>query len=681
MYRFARTSLTTIALTAVALAALSGRRAQSADTDLQPAIQQMRDEIRELRSDVKALRALLEKRDPAGAKAQPEPSIAGSPKEQHPVAYFFYSKHCGPCQQMMPIIDRLRTEGYPIVKADVDTDKELQKRFNVQVVPTLWIEREVPQFSVLQGLQEEKTLRSSLNTPRSLVPSKDVPSHPKVSAAALPDLKNVPVESYLDAFSPLAAQASASKMTGNEIIASIGGQPILASEIFQRAFVEGLTPDGTSLSEATRDFAAGKITEQNFRELQMLAIRKFANDYIRTRALSRAMIASLGKTEREKAEDAVAKEFNKYVEKLKTELKVDTVSEVDKRLRKQGTSLLSLKDEFSDRLLADEYLRKAATRADEPPLKRAKSQAVAPLLDRHVTVDCDKQPLSEVLDQIFRDRPKIAEPQVILIYPVADLLTNPAPQSGVVRAEKIDFNSLEKLIRTAVEPKSWDEAGGEGYIQHNEKTLSLVIRQTPEIHGQIRSLLQEIRRPQQVKISLRATLLDQRHHELVEGGLDQAPAPGQTATLLTKGEADRLLNVTTAAYSLKPYESISVTVGKETSLRSLVGEPVWPESVQAIMGQIGGRAYIWFELTGCDLQTGQPLRAGAISLAPDFKPVLIELKTVPAEKPSQKWPFGPSHTVDEWAKGPPTRKFLLIRPEVENRGAMKEQEEVLKGGS
>jgi cell division septum initiation protein DivIVA len=254
MYRLTRTSMTTIGLTAIALSALAGNRAQSADTDVKAAIHEMQDEIRELRRDVKALRELLER-------------------------------------------------------------------------------------------QED------------------------LAAGALPDLNGVHIESYLGSNTALRAQASVNKMTGNEIIASMGGRPVFASEIFHRAFTEPLTPEGTSLLVATKALAAGQISEQDFRELQVFAIRKFAKDYIRTRALSQAMIASLGKTQKEKTEDAIAKEFNNYLERLKKDFNVTTVFDVDKRLRKQGTTLLSLKDEFRDRLLADEYLRGVAKGKEEPPAK------------------------------------------------------------------------------------------------------------------------------------------------------------------------------------------------------------------------------------------------------------------------------------------------------------------------
>jgi hypothetical protein len=713
MPRFVKDTLTTISLTAVALAAITGHRAQSADTDLRPAIQAMRDEIRELRRDVQALRELLETRED-------------------------------------------RTE---------DT---------------------------------------------------------------LPHLPGVHIESYLESNIALGAQASVSKMTGNEIIASIDGRPVLAYEIFHRAFPTALTPDGTSLLTATKALAAGQISEQDFRELQVFAIRKFAKDHIRTRALSEAMIASLGKTQKAKTEDAIAKEFDNYVEKLKKDFNVSTVFDVDKRLRKQGTTLLSLKEEFRDRLLADAYLRGHATRADEPASKRPKSQVIAPELDRRVTLDCDNRPLSEVLEQIFRDRPKIefhyeqpfgtvdhpaaehsearsaqksgagtihdrenvtlhvadvpvsvalqrvfeqlhlryqiqngvlrieipadeklrealqrrvsfdcdkiplqefllrasqdwhlkvampnkltsrpritlhvsgatiesvlklgfeqsgvrykfaedvlvlspAEPQVILVYPVADLLTNVEPQSGIVRDAKIDFNSLETLIRTAVEPNTWEQLGGKGHIAHSEETLSLVIRQTGPVHDQIRNLLQKLRQPQQFKFTFRTTLFQQHAAELISAAGIDPPAEQGMPTLIARDRCDFLMALARDAAGLAPDATVSADIGKEMLMHPVQGEHVWPESIQVLSGQLGGRAYVWFELTGTDPTTGQPHREGVISLSPDFKPVLIPLRTAPAQE-SQERPPAPAvdrAKVDE-------RRFLLIRPLVENTEPSKDQTE------
>jgi parvulin-like peptidyl-prolyl isomerase len=147
------------------------------------------------------------------------------------------------------------------------------------------------------------------------------------------------------------------KLTGNEIIASVNGQPIFASEIFERAGVEALTSDGLSLLVANRALAAKQITEPEVRQLQLLAIRKYGKDYVRTRVLSQAMIGALEKEQQKKIDDAVNKEWENYLDKLKRDFNVLTAHEVEQGLRKQGTSLLSLKEEFKNRLLADEYLR------------------------------------------------------------------------------------------------------------------------------------------------------------------------------------------------------------------------------------------------------------------------------------------------------------------------------------
>lgn len=153
------------------------------------------------------------------------------------------------------------------------------------------------------------------------------------------------------------SKTSDGKMSGNEIVASINGQALFASEIFERGAVEPLTPQGLSLIVASKALADGQITEQEYRELQMAAIRKFGKDFIRTRVLSQAMISMLEKEQQKKIEDAVTKEFDNYLERLKKDFNVLTVHEVDLGLRKQGTSLASLKEEFRNRLLADEYLR------------------------------------------------------------------------------------------------------------------------------------------------------------------------------------------------------------------------------------------------------------------------------------------------------------------------------------
>ncbi|MFK7778530.1 MAG: thioredoxin domain-containing protein, partial [Gimesia sp.] len=47
----------------------------------------------------------------------------------------FTAKWCGPCQKMSPLISRLKREGYPIKKIDVDEQPGLAERYNVKSIP------------------------------------------------------------------------------------------------------------------------------------------------------------------------------------------------------------------------------------------------------------------------------------------------------------------------------------------------------------------------------------------------------------------------------------------------------------------------------------------------------------------------------------------------------------------
>ncbi len=374
-----------------------------------------------------------------GNSPEQKPNPANESKTQNPPpeAYFFYSKHCLPCQQMMPIIDKLRAEGHRIEKVDMDADQGVAKGFNVTVVPTLWLVAFAPQFvpsagrhievlvaqySPLVGLHTEDEIRTQLNRRAKGLfhPDGEIGDQTQVAApagsgtpavglppfdpaaAGLPDCKIVQIKNYIESIAGESGAALGRKMTGNEMIASVDGQSVFASEIFQRAGAEPLTPDGMSLAKATKSLAAGQIEERYYRELQLLALRKFSQKFLNTRGWAQAMIASLDKSKREKTETAITDEFNRYVQKLEKDFNVATAFDVDKKLREQGTSLLGLKAEFRDRLLADEFVR---GKAQKLAAAAALSQTGGDDLQRHVTVDCDERPLSEVLDLIFRDQP------------------------------------------------------------------------------------------------------------------------------------------------------------------------------------------------------------------------------------------------------------------------------------
>jgi general secretion pathway protein D len=65
-----------------------------------------------------------------------------------------------------------------------------------------------------------------------------------------------------------------------------------------------------------------------------------------------------------------------------------------------------------------------------------------------------------------------------------------------------DFDSLIELITTTIAPQSWQEVGGPGAISGYENNLSLVVSQTQEVHEQIADLLEQLRRLQDLQVTI-----------------------------------------------------------------------------------------------------------------------------------------------------------------------------------
>ncbi|REJ67357.1 MAG: general secretion pathway protein GspD [Planctomycetota bacterium] len=84
-------------------------------------------------------------------------------------------------------------------------------------------------------------------------------------------------------------------------------------------------------------------------------------------------------------------------------------------------------------------------------------------------------------------------------------------------ATNADFDPLIELITTTIEPDSWEEAGGAGRIAEFETNLSLVVSSTQEVHDKIRDLLEQLRRLQdlQVTIEVRFITLDDDFFERI----------------------------------------------------------------------------------------------------------------------------------------------------------------------
>lgn len=86
------------------------------------------------------------------------------------------------------------------------------------------------------------------------------------------------------------------------------------------------------------------------------------------------------------------------------------------------------------------------------------------------------------------------EQLITRVYDVRNLVElTPIPYGGKL-AYQYDFDTLIEAIIHAIEPESWDEAGGQGTIQpfYTRRMRVLVVSQTYEVHRQVQALLDKL---------------------------------------------------------------------------------------------------------------------------------------------------------------------------------------------
>ncbi len=73
---------------------------------------------------------------------------------------------------------------------------------------------------------------------------------------------------------------------------------------------------------------------------------------------------------------------------------------------------------------------------------------------------------------------------------------------GLGGGAQADFDSLIDLITSTVKPTTWDAVGGPGSIAPFETNLSIVVSQTQDVHEEINDLLQQLRRLQDLQVTI-----------------------------------------------------------------------------------------------------------------------------------------------------------------------------------
>lgn len=78
-----------------------------------------------------------------------------------PALIDFYADWCGPCQALLPTVERLANEhknDINVVKVNVDKNQELAAQFRVRSIPALFFIKDGKVVEALNGVQPESVL-------------------------------------------------------------------------------------------------------------------------------------------------------------------------------------------------------------------------------------------------------------------------------------------------------------------------------------------------------------------------------------------------------------------------------------------------------------------------------------------------------------------------------------------
>jgi general secretion pathway protein D len=118
-----------------------------------------------------------------------------------------------------------------------------------------------------------------------------------------------------------------------------------------------------------------------------------------------------------------------------------------------------------------------------------------------------------------------------------------------------DFESLIELITATIAPTTWSDVGGAGAVKQFAGNLSLVVSQTQEVHEQISDLLEQLRRLQdlQVTIEVRFISLSDTFYEKMGVQFDM-----NNGSNVSNSQAASSFNLTQSGVSKNPLTGTSI---------------------------------------------------------------------------------------------------------------------------
>jgi thiol-disulfide isomerase/thioredoxin len=290
-------------------------------------------------------------------------------------------------------------------------------------------------------------------------------------------------------------------------------------------------------------------------------------------------------------------------------------------------------------MLTEEQLRRIVAMIPPSPSTSATSLATRNVASNSKT---DSKPVSSIgavippASAAHHDSPRnargtAAKPTEYLLrsYSVADLVV-PLPGKSPNGNFNENFEKLMGLMTGTIEPTAWQKAGGKGQVVQSDKTLSLIIRQTPAVHRQVRALLRGLRALHNWQVCLELSLVQNGPGNLLNGIGSTARLPDNANVLALNDEQKTALvaaarntfntNVFVAEVTMFPGTYASVGPAPNGSGATTIDiETIDSTDRYAVNLRLG----LHDNKTGT--KTVEPITVNV----PNLQPVVIELKRTP----------------------------------------------------
>ncbi len=237
-----------------------------------------------------------------------------------------------------------------------------------------------------------------------------------------------------------------------------------------------------------------------------------------------------------------------------------------------------------------------------------------------------------------------------------------------------DFASLVELFKSTVAPDTWDEVGGWGTIRPLPTNLSLVVSQREETHKEIVELLEQLRRMQDMRVTLKTVMFDLPRDEQERAPFDFDSESGhlvldsdQVQTLMETVNGTRRANVIqTPPISLLNGQraDMSIPLGAEDGSKrrhGLLFESVIAEDRRAVRLRLAVNGRDGFEA---------PAECPRVAV-PDGQALLVEITDrLGPDEPSTTSPLAGTISYlsrlfsDRSEEVSPKRVFVLVTPKI-----------------